>query len=132
MLKEAWDNSSIGQFANKAVNSVAAFYEKYKTAINIIVGVAVIALCAAATVATAGTCGFALAMACGALKGAVIGSVLGAVGGAFKGALSYMEEHDTLDGSGSYILEEAAVGFSSGAVSGAVGGGMAGTAKILK
>ncbi len=131
-LKEAWDNSSIGQFASKVSSSVSAYYEKHKTTINIIVGVAVISLCAVATVATAGTCGLAFAMACGALKGAIIGVAVGAAEGGFKGALSYMEEHDTLDGSGSYILEEAAKGFSSGAVSGAVGGGMAGAAKILK
>ena len=55
--KEKFENSSIGQFCSKVANSVTSFYEKHKTAINIIVGVAVIALCAVATVATAGGCG---------------------------------------------------------------------------
>ena len=135
-LKEAWDNSSIGQFANKAVNLVSAFYEKHKTVINIIVGAAVIGLCVAATVATAGTCGLAAMAAAGAIKGAAIGSAVGAVagaaGGTFKGALSYMEEHDTLDGSGSHILEEAAVGFGKGAVVGATIGANVGAAKYAK
>ena len=70
--------------------------------------------------------------AAGALKGALLGSAIGAASGAFKGALSYMEEHDTLDGSGSHILEESAKGFSKGAITGAVSGAMAGAAKYAK
>ncbi len=85
-----------------------------------------------ATVATAGACGLVAAAAIGSLKWALIGSAIGAAGGAFKGALSYMEENDTLDGSGSHILEESAKGFSKGAITGAVSGAMAGAAKYAK
>ena len=93
---------------------------------------AVIALCAVATVATAGTCGLAFAMASGALKGALIGAATGAVGGGLKSAMDYMEEHDTLDGSGSQILSGAADGFAKGAASGAASGAMAGMVKYHK
>jgi len=131
-LKEKFENSSVGQFCSKVANSVSTFYEKHKTAINIIIGVAVIALCAVATVATAGTCGLAFAMASGALKGALIGAATGAVGGGLKSAMDYMEEHDTLDGSGSQILSGAAEGFRDGAISGAISGAQAGAAKYAK
>ena len=131
-LKEKFENSAVGQFCSKVANSVSTFYEKHKTAINIIIGVAVIALCAVATVATAGTCGLAFAMASGALKGALIGAATGAVGGGLKSAMDYMEEHDTLDGSGSQILSGAAEGFAKGTASGAASGAMAGAAKYAK
>ncbi len=127
--KEKFENSSIGQFCTKVANSVTSFYEKHKTAINIIVGVAVIALCAVATVATAGGCGIAFAMASGALKGALIGAATGTVGGAMKSTLDYYEEHGTIDGSGSQILSGSAQGFAAGAVTGAASGAMAGVGK---
>jgi len=83
-------------------------------------------------VATAGTCGLAFVMASGALNGALIGAATGAVGGGLKSAMDYMEEHDTLDGSGSQILSGAAEGFAKGAASGAASGAMAGAAKYAK
>ena len=44
-------------------------------------GVSIIAICAVATVATGGACGFAYAIASNALKGAIWGAVQGAIGG---------------------------------------------------
>ena len=35
-LKDRWDNSSVGQFCRKAVNTVTEFYEKNKTVINFV------------------------------------------------------------------------------------------------
>ena len=46
--------------------------------------------------------------------------------------MDYMEEHDTLDGSGSQILSGAAKGFAKEAASGAASGAMAGRAKHHK
>ncbi len=102
------------------VNSVKDFYEEHKTAINIAIGVGIIAICAVGMVVTGpmGCCLMATA-AKGAFYGSLIGGAIGVSGGAINGAANYMEEHGTLDGSGGTILEGAAAGFAKGTKTGA-------------
>ncbi len=95
-------------------------------------GVVILAACTAATIATAGSCGFLYAVAAGALKGALIGAVTGAVGGLVTGAVEYYEEHGTLGGSGKHILESVAVGFAEGIATGALEGGFGGALAYAK
>ena len=131
-LASAFENSKVGQFCKKAADAVSEFYEEHKAVINIVVGVVILAACTAATIATAGSCGFLYAVAAGALKGALIGAVTGAVGGLVTGAVEYYEENGTLDGSGKHILESVAVGFAQGAASGALEGGFGGALAYAK
>ncbi len=90
-------------------------------ACNILLGVAVIALCAVAVVATGG-CGLAAVMAEGALKGALWGALKGTAGGMLVGAMNYYEKNGTLDGSGQAILESGSTGFMIGTAAGAADG----------
>ena len=97
-----------------------------------IVGVAIIAVCAVATVATGGACGFAYAIASNALKGAIWGAVQGAIGGLVNGAVEYYEENGTLDGSGQHLLESTAQGFVEGTFSGTIDGVGSGALQFAK
>ncbi len=128
VLKDKWDNSPLGQFVNNTVNSAVEFYHKHEAAINVALSVAVIAICVVAVVATGGLagCGLASAMAVNALNGAVAGAIGGAVFGTLNGAISYMEEHDTLDGSREYIRKAAAKETRNGAAIGGITGAIAG------
>ena len=123
-IGEKWNNSSVGKFCNQAKTSVTDFYEKHKTAINIALGVGVIAICAVATIATGGATVCALAKVGAIASKALIGSAVGGAGGAamggLSGAMDYMEEHGTLDGAGNAVLEGASSGFAKGAMTGAV------------
>ncbi|MCF0185931.1 MAG: RHS repeat-associated core domain-containing protein, partial [Bacteroidaceae bacterium] len=121
VIKEKWDNSSIGQWCDKAANAVSNFYEEHQVLCDIIIGVAIIAICVAATVLIPG-CSVFTAMAVEGLKGALLGAVTGTVGGAFKGSLEYYEENGTLDGSTSKVLESSARGFRDGVAAGAMAG----------
>lgn len=99
-----------------------------KWATKVLIGVAVIAVCAAVTVATAGAATGPLVaavhcVALGALKGAVIGSAIGAATGAAKGAVKHRVQNKTWKGAGKAALEEGATGFMTGAITGAITGG---------
>ena len=120
-LKETFENSPLGKLADKAISSAAKFYNEHKVACNLILGAAVIALCAVAVIAT-GPCGLAAAVATGALKGACIGALKGVVGGTLISAMNYYEKNGTIDGSGKALAEGASTGFAVGAAAGAVDG----------
>lgn len=99
-----------------------------KWATKVLIGVAVIAVCAAVTVATGGAAAGPLAaavhcVAVGALKGAVIGAAVGAATGAAKGAVTHRIRNKTWKGAGKAALEEGATGFMTGAITGAITGG---------
>ena len=99
-----------------------------KWATKVLIGVAVIAVCAAVTVATAGAATGPLVaavhcVAVGALKGAVIGAAVGAATGAAKGAVTHRIRNKTWKGAGKAALEEGATGFMTGAITGAITGG---------
>ncbi len=126
-IANAWNSSSVGQWVNKTGEKIANWYEENKVAVNIAIGVTVIALCVVATVVTGGAAaGLAGAIAVGALKGALIGAGIGAAVGAISGAVDHVERTGSLDGAGKSIAESASSGFAGGALSGAITGGISG------
>ena len=77
-------------------------------------------------VATAGT-GTALAcFAVGALKGAAVGAAIGAATGAATGAIEHRITTGSWKGAGKAVLEGAADGYMSRAITGFISGGVAG------
>ena len=96
---------------------------------KIAIGIGVIALCAAVTVATGGAAaGTVVAavncVASGALSGAVVGAVSGAATGAVVGAVSHRISTGSWEGAGQEAINGAADGFMIGAISGAVTGAL--------
>ncbi len=95
-----------------------------KWATKVLIGVAVIAVAAVLTVATAGT-GTALAcFAAGALYGSVTGAAVGVATGAVTGAVTHRIQTGSWQGAGDAALNAAADGFMGGAVSGFIVGGL--------
>lgn len=97
-------------------------------ATKLCIGLAVIAICAIAVVATGGfgaSC-IATSMLVGAVKGAVIGAVTGAVTGAIQGAITEGIKtgswEGALKGALSGAIDGAADGFMFGAIGGAISG----------
>lgn len=97
---------------------------------KLLIGVAVIAVCAIAVVATGGfgaSC-IATSMLVGAVKGAAIGAAVGAVTGAVQGAITEGIRTGTWEGAlrGAFTgaIEGAADGFMWGAIGGAISGAM--------
>lgn len=102
---------------------------------KLMIGIAVIAVCAVAVAVTVATCGAGSAAACiatsaavGALKGAAIGAAVGAVTGAVQGAITEGIRTGTWEGAlrGAFTgaIEGAADGFMWGAIGGAISGAM--------
>lgn len=91
---------------------------------KIAIGVGVIALCAAVTVATAGTGTVLACMAAGALQGAVTGAAVGAATGAAAGAITHRITTGSWEGAGQAASDGAASGFMSGAITGALTGAL--------
>lgn len=99
-------------------------------ATKLCIGLAVIAICAIAVVATGGfgaSC-IATSMLVGAVKGAVIGAVTGAVTGAIQGAITEGIKtgfwEGSLKGALSGAIDGAADGFMFGAIGGAISGAL--------
>lgn len=99
-------------------------------ATKLCIGLAVIAICAIAVVATGGfgaSC-IATSMLVGAVKGAVIGAVTGAVTGAIQGAITEGIKTGSwggaLKGALSGAIDGAADGFMFGAIGGAISGAL--------
>lgn len=99
-------------------------------ATKLCIGLAVIAVCAIAVVATGGfgaSC-IATSMLVGAVKGAVIGAVTGAVTGAIQGAITEGIKtgswEGALKGALSGAIDGAADGFMFGAIGGAISGAL--------
>lgn len=99
-------------------------------ATKLCIGLAIIAICAIAVVATGGfgaSC-IATSMLVGAVKGAVIGAVTGAVTGAIQGAITEGIKtgswEGALKGALSGAIDGAADGFMFGAIGGAISGAL--------
>lgn len=98
---------------------------------KVAIGVAVIAVCAVATVVTGGAAaGVAGYIASTALKTAVVGAVVGAVSGAITSTVKNRVTTGSWEGSGKAAVDGATSGFASGAVTGAITGAISGAAKI--
>lgn len=97
---------------------------------KVCIGLAVIAVCAIAVVATGGfgVCCIATSMLVGAVEGAAIGAISGAimggVTGAIKGAIETGSWEGALKGALTGAIDGAADGFMWGAIGGAISGAM--------
>ena len=108
----------VGTGIKTAGEAVQNFYQEHKTVINIVGGVAVIGVCAVATVATGGLAAGTLVGAVSqvALTGAVIGGGVGAAGNGITAAIL-----------GDDIKTAMAEGFGWGSITGTISGAFAGS-----
>jgi len=96
---------------------------------KVAIGIGVIAVAAAVTVATGGAATGTLiaavhCFAAGATQGAIIGAASGAAMGAVTSAIGYRISSGSWEGVGQAVMDGAATGFMAGAITGAIQGGI--------